>query len=47
MFDVVIPKDCSSKHCLGVLAWAFSVANPGPDMDEGNFGAKFPLRPRT
>jgi hypothetical protein len=29
MFDVVLPSDCSTKHCRSVLAWAFSVAYPG------------------
>jgi hypothetical protein len=42
MFDVVIPKDCSSKHCRGVLAWAFSVANPGQTWTRVTSGPNAP-----
>ena len=42
MFDVVVPKDCTTKHCLGVLAWAFSVANPGQEWTRVTSGPNVP-----
>jgi hypothetical protein len=42
MFDVVIPKDCSSEDCLGTLAWAFSVANPGQTWTRVTSGPNAP-----
>jgi hypothetical protein len=42
MFDVVIPKVCSSKRCLENLAWAFSVANPGQTWTRVTSGVNVP-----
>jgi hypothetical protein len=42
MFDVVIPKNCSSKACLRALAWAFSVANPGQTWTRVTSGPSAP-----
>ncbi len=41
-FDVVIPKDCSTKHCREGLGWAFSVAYPGPTWTRVTSGPNVP-----
>jgi hypothetical protein len=41
-FDVVVPKDCTTKHCLRVVAWAFSVANPGQEWTRVTSGPNAP-----
>jgi hypothetical protein len=42
MFDVVIPKHCTSKTCRGSIAWAFSVANPGQRWTRVTSGVNAP-----
>jgi hypothetical protein len=42
MFDVEVPKDCTTKHCLHVLAWAFSEANPGQEWTRVTSGPNVP-----
>jgi hypothetical protein len=42
MFDPVIPKNCTSKHCLDVAAWAVSVAMPGQTWTRVTSGPNVP-----
>jgi hypothetical protein len=40
--SVVVPKDCSTKHCREELGWAFSVAYPGQTWTRVTSGPHVP-----
>lgn len=43
MFDPVVPKNCSTRHCRHVLAWAFSVAYVGQTWHRVTSGSLCPV----